>query len=97
MPDLAYFRAGRELSKPYPSDPPDLAVEIRSEGETVAQQQARLAFLRAQGTGCTILVDPITRTVHLHDHGREGAAKPGETVTLDGLDGFTFAVAKLFE
>ena len=97
VPDLAYFRSGRQLSKPYPSEPPDLAVEIRSEGQTVAQQLGRLAFLREQGTGCTILIDPITRTVHVHDHGHEWTAKSGETVTLGGLDGFTFAVAKLFE
>jgi Uma2 family endonuclease len=36
VPDLAYFRAGRAPSKPHPSEPPDLAVEIRSEGQTLA-------------------------------------------------------------
>ena len=97
VPDLVYFRPGRTLTDPYPVEPPDLAVEVRSEGQSVAQQLGRLAFFREQGTECTILIDPITRTVHVHDHGREWTAKPGETVTLAGLDGFSFAVATLFE
>jgi hypothetical protein len=44
-----------------------------------------------------LLIDPITRLVHVHDHGREWTAEPGETVALTGLDGFSFAVSGLFE
>ena len=97
VPDVIYFRPGRRPSHPYPLVAPDLAVEIRSEGQGLELVRKRLAFLRAQGTRCTLLIDPLTRSVEVHDDGRTWTAHEGEQVTLTALDGFTFLVDGLFE
>jgi Uma2 family endonuclease len=91
-----YFRPGRTISQPYPTEPADLAVEVRSPGRTVASLQQRLAFLRDQGVPSTLLIDPETENVYVHDAGREWVASHHDTVVMDGLDGFSFAVADLF-
>jgi hypothetical protein len=49
VPDVSYFRPGRMFESDYPGEPADLAVEVRSPGQTVASLQQRLAFLRDQG------------------------------------------------
>jgi Uma2 family endonuclease len=96
IPDLMYFRSALDLSKPYPTEPADLAVEVRSPGQTVASLQQRLAFLRERGVRCTLLIDPEAEMVYVHDAGREWVAGRDDTVVMDGLDGFSFAVADLF-
>jgi Uma2 family endonuclease len=97
VPDVVYFLPDRRPSHPYPLLAPDLAVEIRSEGQGLDLVRKRLSFLRERGTRCTLLVDPATRTVEVHDDGRTWIAHEGERVTLSGLDGFSFLVDGLFE
>ena len=38
-----------------------------SKGQSIASQRERLTFLRAQGTRCTLLIDPEAQTVEVHD------------------------------
>jgi len=98
VPDLSYFLPGRDFPGPYPdpAEPPDLVAEVRSEGQTIASLERRLAFLRERGVRVTLLIDTGQRCVHVNDGGRESKSNDGETVTLEALDGFSFDVAELF-
>jgi Uma2 family endonuclease len=97
VPDISYYRAGRRLpASGYPEEPPDLAVEIRSEGQTLESQAERLRFLRERGVAATLLVDPAQGRVYVHDGDRETIAVAGEEVILTTLDGFSFRVDDLF-
>jgi Uma2 family endonuclease len=98
-PDVAWFRPGRLPygSQEATSDAPDLVAEVRSQGQSVRALEERLAFFRAQGTGCTLLVDPIRKTVEVRDGDRPAwTAAETEDVVLQELDGFSFKVSELF-
>jgi Uma2 family endonuclease len=56
--------------KDYPSFAPDLAVEIRSEGQTLGSQREKLAFSRQHGSVATLLVDPERHTIEVQDGDR---------------------------
>jgi Uma2 family endonuclease len=97
VPDAVYFTASRIPSgDEYPAEPPDLAIEVRSRGQTLASQQARLAFLRERGVPATLLIDPEEHRVYLHDGPKASTAGVGDTVTIDTLGGFSFRVDDLF-
>lgn len=99
IPDVSYYRSGRsgDPNEDYPKELPDLVAEVRSEGQTVAAIESRLAFLREHGEPVTLLIDPETKTVTVHDGDRSWVAIPGERVTIETLDGFDFEVDALFE
>ena len=66
VPDVVYFRPGRRPSHPYPVVPPDLAIEVRSEGQGLELVRKRLSFPRERGTACTLLRAPMFNLgVHL--------------------------------
>lgn len=99
VPDLSYYLPGNideDDDEDYPARPPDLCVEVRSMGQSAAGQQDRLAFLREQSVGCTLLIDPESRTVEVYDRGRAWVASAKDEVVLSGLGGFTFRVGELF-
>ena len=74
----------------------DLAVEIRSPGQTVKMLRDRLAFLRERGVPCTLMIDPETETIYVNEGAAEWTARSGDAVTLTALDGFSFAVNDVF-
>lgn len=80
----------------YPERAPDLAVEVRAEGQALRLLDERLAFLRDRGSGCALLVDPEAQTVHVHDGKRSWVASGDDTVTLESLAGFSFTVSVLW-
>lgn len=99
VPDVCFYL---EVHRPdpgedYPDLPPDLAAEVRSKGQSLLRLRDRLAFLRERGTRCTLLIDPETRTVEVHDGERIWTAGAEDDVTLGYLDGFAFKVRELFE
>jgi len=98
VPDISYYLPGNEpgAAADYPERAPDLAVEVRSEGQPLRILEERLAFLREQGTACTLLIDPEAQSVHVHEGDRSWAASGDDTVTLASLAGFTFAVDDLW-
>src|SRR5688572_24861239 len=65
IPDVSYYLPGHEdeSGAKYPARVPDLAAEVLSEGQTWTNLQRRLAFLREQGTRCTLLIDPTKQRV----------------------------------
>ena len=99
VPDVSYYLPGNidpDSKEDYPEVAPDLAAEVRSEGQGLPGLRARLAFLREQGTRCTLLIDPEARTVEVHDGGRNWTASEHDEVVLEQLNGFSFRVDELF-
>lgn len=98
VPDVSYYLPGNEPGAiaDYPERAPDLAIEVRSEGQLIRILEERLAFLREQGTACTLLVDPEARTVYVTDAARSWVATSDDAVTLDSLAGFSFTVSDLW-
>jgi len=99
VPDVSYYLPGSvepDSDEDYPEVPPDLAAEVRSQGQGLPGLRARLAFLREQGTRCTLLIDPEARTVEAHDGERSWTALADDEVVLEQLNGFSFKVDQLF-
>lgn len=98
VPDVSFYVRSPEHSEvdDYPERAPDLAAEVRSKGQSLQSLRERLAFLREQGTLCTLLIDPEAGTVEIHDGGRTSTATDTAEVTLDALNGFSFKVVDLF-
>lgn len=77
---------------------PDLAVEIRSPDNTLAELTAKAQEYLEAGTRLVWLVDPPSQTVQVHQPGRAVHVPPRGGV-LDGgevLPGFTLPLAELF-
>ena len=85
-----------DLDEDYPEGVPDLAAEVRSKGQSSASLRERLAFLRAQGTGCTLLIDPEAQTVEVHDGERTSVVGDNDAVRLEALAEFSFIVSELW-
>lgn len=98
VPDVAWFAPGRLTDEQdYPAFAPDLAVEVRSEGQSLAFLRGKLAFLREHGSVATLLVDPGRKVVEVVDGDFASVAATGETVVLHSIGGFSFPVSRLFE
>lgn len=97
VPDVAWFAPGRLGSEQdYPAFAPDLAVEVRSEGQSLAMLPSKLAFLRANGAVATLLIDPSRRTIEVVDGESSFTVDAAGTVTLESIGGFSFQAARLF-
>ncbi len=99
VPDVSHYLQGHEdrSGAKYPARVPDLAAEVRSEGQSRMALRRRLQFLRGQGSTCTLLILPESHVVEVVDGERSWTATIDDTVTLINLDGFSFAVRHLFE
>jgi Uma2 family endonuclease len=100
-PDVAFIRADR-LPPPgirgFPELAPDLAVEVRSPGDTRPEVAEKVADWLAAGAALVWVVDPIARTVVVHAPGRVPHTLGAED-TLDGgdvLPVFQVRVVELF-
>ncbi|MFN0146336.1 MAG: Uma2 family endonuclease [Dehalococcoidia bacterium] len=97
VPDLSFYMPGRAKQQgPYPSEMPDMVAEIRSEGQTMDLQRGRLAFLRDRGVPCTLLIDPLSGSIEVHDSGRVQSASGDDPIVLATLGGFTFTASAIF-
>ena len=67
-----------------------------SKGQSIASQRERLTFLRAQGTRCTLLIDPEAQTVEVHDGERTTRVSGDNEVRLEAPAGFSFGVPELW-
>ncbi len=101
-PDVAFVshaRLGRHPSGGFPRIAPDLAVEILSPGDRPGRVQGKVDEWLASGSLAVWLVDPIARTVTIHEPGRV-SRRLGEEDELTGepaLPGFRCRVAAFFE
>ncbi len=94
-PRCLLFRSGRHSGDRLIT-PPSLAIEIRSEGQTLRSLRERCRYYRAHGVDAAWLIYPPTRTAEIFDASNEGTilredgtlssvAVPGFAVPLSGL------------
>ncbi|OAI39031.1 hypothetical protein AYO38_08495 [bacterium SCGC AG-212-C10] len=97
VPDLSYFVPARALpDEGYAEEAPDLSAEVLAKGQARQYVSEKLTYMRGHGAGCTLLIDPQSRTIEVHDGARTFTVGAGEKMTLEALDGFSFAVDALF-
>ena len=65
------------------------AVEVRSEGQSMADLRRKCRAFRSNGVDCCWLIDPYRRTVEVFEGGRDGerlaADQPLETAVMPGF------------
>jgi Uma2 family endonuclease len=101
-PDIAFVRRERIPAAGRPGTfwdgPPDLAVEVRSPGDSRQEVAGKVAAWLASGTLAVWVVDPSDASVTIHlPH--EAPRRLGERDTLDGapvLPGFHLPVVEIF-
>jgi Uma2 family endonuclease len=102
VPDVAYLSAkaleelGRAASE-MPSRAPEVAVEIRSAGESEHALTWKIGACLAAGTRIVFVVDPPRRTVIAH--AKDGLSRfgPGETLAHPLMPGFAYAIDAMFD
>jgi len=100
-PDVAFVAAARAHLAPetgYFPGPPDLAVEVRSPGDSPAEVAAKAQKWLAHGCGVVVAVDPASRTAVVWRR-LEATRALCEQDTLDCGDvvpGFTLRLSELF-
>ena len=102
-PDVAFRRTDRGPREPYNSFVPrfpDLAVEIKSPSDSMAQLRRKAALFLERGTTLVWIVIPDEKAVEVHRRAADGGV---ETIGMDGslsgegvLPGFSLAVQTLF-
>jgi Uma2 family endonuclease len=100
-PDIAFYTPERIPETGYGTafwGPPDLAVEIASPSNRVAEMREKVAEYLEAGVRCVWVVDPPTRSVSVHRS--DGAVRTvGEADVLEGdevLPGFRLPLAWFF-
>lgn len=98
VPDLSWFAPGRiSLSmQTYPDFPPDLAVEVRSDGQSLNELREKLQFFRDAGSAATLLIDPLRRSAELFEGGKQTVAEGDATLVVTSLGGFELSLSSLF-
>jgi Uma2 family endonuclease len=104
IPDVAFVSIERLPGRTAPREPiptlsPDLAVEVLSESNTVAEIQIKLRDYFSSGTRLAWIIDPRKRTVAVYESSDQPIRTLTEKDSFDGgdvLQGFTLSVAQLF-
>jgi Uma2 family endonuclease len=102
VPDLSYLSYERmgDLSEEQLRIPllaPDVAVEIRSPGDSRADLVDKIETLLRAGTRLVVVVNPRTRTVVAWDAERKRVFAQSETFEHTALPGFTIPLPELFD
>ncbi len=107
-PDVMYFTRGRDLAEllergaapGWETDPPDVAVEVRSPHDRPGEIDRKTAQYLAAGTPRVWVIDPAARTLTVHVPDAEPRTlHAGDALTeaADGVPaGFVLAIADLF-
>ena len=102
VPDVAYLSYERmndatveEIQAPLV--PPNVAVEIRSPGDSRRDVEDKVAVLIRAGTDVVIVVNPKTRTVFAQDAASRHIFSGADTFEHPALPGFTFSLAEMFD
>jgi Uma2 family endonuclease len=96
---LAYDRIGEaaEAELEAPLMPPNLAIEIRSPGDSRRDIEDKVDVLIRAGTDVVIVVNPKTRTVFAQDATSRRIFWGDETFEHPAAPGFTFALPEMFD
>jgi Uma2 family endonuclease len=96
IPDVAFWAPDKPVGGPN-MQPPTLAVEIRSVGQSASMLRAKCRYYRANGVDVAWLVDPESRTVELFDEGRDGAVLGKDNaLECEALPGLRLDLRELF-
>jgi Uma2 family endonuclease len=98
VPDIAFWASGRAVAQPDNVYlPPTLAVEIRSEGQSMASLQEKCREYRSRGVDVCWLIDPTRRTVEVFEDGREGVELAADGVLAsEKIPGFSLPIVELW-
>jgi Uma2 family endonuclease len=104
VPDVAVYLAERVPTKPSGEvaddfwEPPDVAVEIASQGQSVRAMTTRAESLLEHGVRIAVIVEPRQRRVRVARAGQPIASHQGDDCVdlSDVLPGFSFVVRDLF-
>lgn len=104
VPDVAVYRwqrIPRDRRGEIADDveiPPDVAVEIRSRGQTMARLRRRCSWYVAHGVAAALAVDPVQRLIEVVRPGQPVLIlRAGDVLDLDDvIPGLRLAVADLF-
>jgi len=97
VPDLAYWGPNKPTGTREESLPPTLAVEIRSEGQSLDGLRAKCLFYIANGVDVAWLIDPTGRWVESFENGQPRTSyRTGDVMVSRHLPGLEVNVADLF-
>jgi Uma2 family endonuclease len=94
LPDVSFFAPGADTSK---DALPSLAVEIRSDDQTLTELRKKCRFFRENGVTTCWLIDPKSRTAEIFEGERDA-----ENIGVDGvlesacMPGFSLPLPELF-
>ncbi|MBI2766498.1 MAG: Uma2 family endonuclease [Chloroflexi bacterium] len=94
LPDTAYWTPGRPSRD---DSPPTLAVEVKSDGQSMNELRAKCRAFRSAGVDACWIIDPERRTAEVFEGDRD-AEPVGREGTLEStfLPGFALPLAELF-
>ncbi len=94
LADTAYWGPDRDMSE---TSMPTLAVEIRSEEQTMAEVRRKCRAFRSNGVDACWLIDPYARVVEVFDAERDGVQLgPGEALETAAMPGFSVTQTDLW-
>jgi Uma2 family endonuclease len=98
VPDIAFWAGDRPVAQP--DDvylPPTLAIEVRSQGQSLRDLREKCREYRSRGVDVCWLVDPGRKTVEVFEGDREGVQlEGGATLATAKVPGFSMPVAELW-
>ena len=97
IPDVAYWAPGKPVGGPI-MQPPTLAVEIRSAGQSLGSLQGKCQYYVRNGVDEAWIVDPEARTVLVYRAGHAQASTHCEPGVIDSrnLPGLRIELRQLF-
>lgn len=101
IPDVSFFsferlRAMSEEEREFPPAAPDVAVEVLSPGDKRAYLQRKIELYLTHGSLVILDVDPIERTIRMHDRGGSVLLKSGDRFAHGDVPWLAFDVSEVF-
>lgn len=101
-PDVGFVCRDREVTmqswRGFINGPPDLAVEVRSPDDSLPELTRKAADYLEAGSRLAWIVDPLSRSVHVHRPHQAVLVLSGDAALEGGdlLPGFTLPVSRIF-
>ncbi len=96
VPDMAYWAPDKPQGTNEEALPATLAIEIRSEGQSMAFLREKCRRYRASGVDVAWLIDPDHHVVEVFEGDQDGVAASG-TLTSVHLPGFALDLEALYK
>jgi Uma2 family endonuclease len=96
LPDYAYWAPGKPSFDGTYLLPPTLAIEIRSPGESMADQRAKCRYFREHGVDAVWLIDIVNHTAERFEDGVDGEVATGGALTATVVPALRIDLADLW-